>query len=272
MSYTWSALVKWLLSLPDESCRLNVAQGTTNTFNQSLFFPPTHKKHNKLTKAQSIEWGDRFTASQGQGSCGWMLSWSGPFSLSSFLSLRCRLGSHPSPSIPLFCLFYINTIRAVHGPHWFTFSLSVGLPCTHTHVQTHTLLTHSRIQWALLTKRGGLVKGPPSCHRSNIDTYRHLEERFYCYTKGRMWRTRPRLKPRTLQLFQLMSNWHNTFHFKTQTYFCDSFWRGLYSLVKYRGVKTELTKCLKTPELLREQTKCFENPDYTCVCFWFVTR
>lgn len=100
-----------------------------------------NKKNNK--KTQSIEWGDRFTASQGQGSSGWMLSWSGLFFLSSFLSLRCPLGSHPSPSIPLFCLFYINTIRLGRGPHWYTFS--VGLSFAHMYENTHIngLPTHT---------------------------------------------------------------------------------------------------------------------------------
>lgn len=103
-------------------------------FTKAYFFPSdkkstTNKTKKQDKKTQSIEWGDRFTASQGHGSSGWMLSWSGLFFLSSFLSLRCPLGSHPSPSIPLFCLFYINTIRRGRGPQWYTFS--VGLSFAH---------------------------------------------------------------------------------------------------------------------------------------------
>lgn len=120
----------------DESCR-DCRSGNDSHFSPKLIFSP-HTKTQQTIKSQSIEWGDRFTASQGQGSSGWMLSWSGLFSLYSFLSLRCPLGSHPSPSIPLFCLFYINTIRLGRGPHWNTFSLSAGLSFTHTHVRKHT--------------------------------------------------------------------------------------------------------------------------------------
>lgn len=55
-----------------------------------------------------------------------------------FFSFRCLFGSHPSPSIPCFCLCHINAIRAACRPHWHTFSLSVGLSFTRTHVRKHT--------------------------------------------------------------------------------------------------------------------------------------
>lgn len=117
-----------------------------------VFYSPLLKnntdKTKQKTKHHSIEWRSRFTASQGQGSSGWMLSWSGLFFLSSFLSLRCPLGSHPSPSIPLFSLFYINTIRLGSSPHWNTLSLSLSLSFPHTHVREHTNGPHAhRFKW-----------------------------------------------------------------------------------------------------------------------------
>lgn len=128
-------------------------------FTKAYFYPSHTNTTNKERKPQSIEWGDRFTASQGQGSSGWMLSWSALFSLYSFLSLRCPLGSHPSPSIPLFCLFYINTIRPGRSPHWYTFSLSLGLPFTRRHVRkhTHTARTHVYKERCWLNVVNGLL-------------------------------------------------------------------------------------------------------------------
>ena len=124
----------------------------------AYFFPPSHKnttnkKKTKKKTTQSIEWGDRFTASQGQGSSGWMLSWSGLFFLPSFLSLRCPLGSHPSPSIPLFCLFYINTISPGRRAHTHIHSLSLcwfvlhTYTCTKTH--TYTARAHTDTKGAV---------------------------------------------------------------------------------------------------------------------------
>ena len=164
-----------------------VARGTTLTSHHSLFFSPPHThtktQQTKKKNTQSIEWGDRFTASQGQGSSGWMLSWSGLFFLPSFLSLRCPLGSHPSPRIPLFCLFYINTIspgRRTHThthTHTYTFSFSLLVCPSHIHMYEYTRIHSSRTHGykrELLTKCSRLVKRPPSCHRWDTHTHTHI--------------------------------------------------------------------------------------------------
>ena len=138
----------------DESCR-DCRSGNDSHFSPQLIFFPPHTKTQQTKKktTQSIEWGDRFTASQGQGSSGWMLSWSGLFFLPSFLSLRCPLGSHPSPSIPLFCLFYINTISPGRRAHTHIHSLSLcwfvlhTYTCTKTH--TYTARAHTDTKGAV---------------------------------------------------------------------------------------------------------------------------
>lgn len=158
------------VKLEDDCCQ-GCRSGNNSHWAPKLISPPHTKTQQTEKKTKSIEWGDRFTASQGHGSSGWMLSWSGLFSLCSFLSFRCPLGSHPSPSIPLFCLFYINTIRLGRGPHSFTFSPSVGLSFTHTHVWKQTY-TERRTYWhkrELLTKCGRLVNEAPFKH-TDLDT------------------------------------------------------------------------------------------------------
>lgn len=89
--------------------------------------------------------------------------WSSFMCLLLFLSFRCLFGSHPSPSIPLFCLCHINTIREWPADHtgihlsFFWFVLH-----TYTCTQTH------KYKKALLTKCGGLVRGPP------LNTHKHF--------------------------------------------------------------------------------------------------
>lgn len=172
-------LTVWEQDESNQDCR---SGNNSHRSPKLIFSSHTQTQQTRGKKTQSIEWGDRFTASQGQGSSGWMLSWSALFSLYSFLSLRCPLGSHPSPSIPLFCLFYINTIRLGRSPHWYTFSLSLGLPFTRTHVRkhTHTQLGHTHIQRTLLTKCGRVVNGSLLWNHTHILThcsYHHLKKR-----------------------------------------------------------------------------------------------
>lgn len=173
--HRWVTLSSSLFAVweQDESCR-DCRSGNDSHFSPKLIFPPLTQKHNKQKKSQPIEWGDRFTASQGQGSSGWMLSWSGLFSLSSFLFFEVspRLPPLPQHSSLLFILYKYNQT----GPRptlVYILSSSVSLSFTHTHVRkhTHTRLAHTHIQRELLTKCGGLVKGPSSWHHSNIHTH-----------------------------------------------------------------------------------------------------
>lgn len=168
------APTKWLFIEENKMNLVRIVAQRKTLIHQRLFFCARTKRQQTTTKkARSIEWGDRFTASQGQGSSGWMLSWSGLFSLCSFLSLRCPLGSHPSPSIPPFCLFYINTIRLGRGPHWYTFPLSVGSCTCMKKTHTYTQLVYTRTHRRLLTECGRLVNGPLFWPHSNANILTH---------------------------------------------------------------------------------------------------
>lgn len=149
-----------------------VAQGTTNTFNQSLFFSP-HTKTQQTKKIPVYRMRGQIYSQSGSRviRLDAFLEWSFLFLLLSFFEVSPRLPPLPQHSSLLFILYKYNqtgqqpTLVYILSFCWFVLHTYT---CTKTH--THKAHTYTDVQWELLTKRGGLVKRPSSCHHSNIDT------------------------------------------------------------------------------------------------------